>query len=894
MEIVVTHNNMDFDALAAQFGVTRLHPAAKMVLGYPLVGNVRDFLALYRSSLPIVHSKYIDLSTVTRIYVVDCQHAERLDDNLRKFIARGEDLPEIVVYDHHQKDEGGLASIASEASILKRVGAATTLLVDELRKKRARLTPFEATLLALGIYEDTGSLTYSGTTEVDAKCVAYLLKQKVDLEQVNHYIRPKLTEDQVHLMEELVKNAHVEWLEGSQIVVSSGRTETYIDGLATLTRKLLEIMSADATFSAVHMKDRIHLVGRSDSRGMDVRGIVRRFGGDGHPGAGSAVIKNRDLGDVLEELKEAVAEKVQPEPVASEIMTTPVRSIRPTSTMDEASRIMIRYAQDGLVVSEGDEVVGVVSRRDIDQAIHHKLGHAPVQGFMSRPVLSVSPSTRLSEIQHIMVREDIGRLPVLDEDKHLIGLVTRRNVLNTLYGEYAASGGGAFGEEEEEISTFLPKSSRTVRHQIFNDKLEALDVSTQWLCQQIGEVAAHSNMVAYAVGGFVRDLFLGRPNFDLDYVIEGNAIELAEKLEKAFPSRFEVVAKHDRFQTATLLFHAERIREVDLSTARTEYYEFPAALPTVEPSRLEQDLSRRDFTINGLAMCLNPGRYAELVDHFDGLQDLKKKIIRILHPFSFIEDPTRILRAARFGARLGFHLEPKTKECAKRAMNMGIFDNLGGVRLRDEIRMILESNHRLEGLDLLDELGGCLRFLDHGLEYSLRTKTLVRRAERLLTRYKVKEEWIVYLGLLISPVDGDRLQGVLDRLHLANSQKLAISKGIALVGKEELNRSSLKKSEVFRALRGTPAEALAIAACIAPPMTNVRRTISLFLKDLVNVTVRLTGKDLVEMGIEQGPEVGRVLDELLDQRLDGVITSEDQERSYVKGSLETDHSGNRT
>ncbi len=163
-------------------------------------------------------------------------------------------------------------------------------------------------------------------------------------------------------------------------------------------------------------------------------------------------------------------------------------------------------------------------------------------------------------------------------------------------------------------------------------KLKTTAASTLWLCELIGETAGRLGMTGYLVGGCVRDLLLEKENFDLDFVIEGSAIELGEELAKAYPGRLRVVARHERFQTATLEFFCEEKREVDLSTARTEFYEYPAALPTVEPSKLEHDLLRRDFTINALAVCLNPGRFGQLVDYFGGLQDLKDRVVRILHP----------------------------------------------------------------------------------------------------------------------------------------------------------------------------------------------------------------------------------------------------------------------
>src|SRR5262249_3799499 len=176
------------------------------------------------------------------------------------------------------------------------------------------------------------------------------------------------------------------------------------------------------------MRDRIHLVGRSDTPAVDVRTLLREFGGDGHPGAASAVTRGASVAEVSRRVEEVLRSQIKPEQTASEIMTSPVRTIRPRTTMEEASRIMLGYGLEGLVVVEDEHVVGVVSRRDIDQAMHHKLGHAPFQGFMSKPVITICPDTPLSEIQHIMVSEDVGRLPVLEESGRLIGIVSRREV----------------------------------------------------------------------------------------------------------------------------------------------------------------------------------------------------------------------------------------------------------------------------------------------------------------------------------------------------------------------------------------------------------------------------------------------------------------------------------
>ncbi len=872
MEIVLAHNNMDFDALAAQYAVTKLVPNCRMMPGYPLVGNIREFLALYRDTLPISQLKYINLDLVNHFYIVDCQHAERMDETVRRLLADEKHRRTYTIFDHHHMDPDGLGPGARADSIIRQVGSTTTLLVDQIRKRKIKLTAFDATLLTLGIYEDTGCLTYSGTTATDAECVAFLLKCGADLSRVNDFLNPKMSDEQTKLLEQLIGNSTSFIMSGAKVVIARSRCARYLDGLATLTRKLLDIESADAVISVAQMRDRVHIVGRSDTPAIDVRLLVREFGGDGHPGAGSAVTRDHSVEEIAARVEELLKNQVKPEKMAFEIMTTPVRTIRQRTTMEEAGRLLLRYDLDGLVVTEGDQVVGVVSRRDIDQARHHKLSHAPVLGFMSKPVITIKPDTPLSEIQRMMVKEDIGRLPIIDQAGQLVGIVSRREVMNTLYGT---------GGSGEPVMTSIPGQ----QHVQLREKITGLDKPTQWLFEQVGIVAARLNMVAYAVGGCVRDLILGRPNFDLDFVIEGSAIDLAQALETSFPGRLRVVAKHDRFQTATMEFFADRKREVDLSTARVEFYEFPAALPTVEASTLQQDMFRRDFTINALATCLNPGRFGELVDYFGGWHDLEAARIRILHPFSFIEDPTRIVRAARFAARLGFQLEPRTREQAERAVSMGIFDDLGGFRMRSELKLILESPQRMKALDLLGQLGGRLRYLDAQLEWGPRQRMLLRRAERLLSHYPVDDDWVVYLALLLAQVDPERRRKVVDRLHLANDQKNHVDKGLDLPKLHKDMNEELSRSQLHAILHGYSDQSLAIAACLAKPGSPWRRMIKLYFEQLKNVRLLISGADLIRMGYPQGPEIGRVLGKLTEAKLDGKIVSLQEELSFVKDNL---------
>jgi tRNA nucleotidyltransferase (CCA-adding enzyme) len=558
-------------------------------------------------------------------------------------------------------------------------------------------------------------------------------------------------------------------------------------------------------------------------------------------------------------------------------MASPVRTVRPDISMDEAGRIMLRHFLDGLVVMLNEEIVGIVSQRDVDKARHHKLGHASVKGFMSHPVYTVSENSPLSEIQTLMVAHDIGRLPVLNDEGKLVGIVGRRELLLALYGE----------DENAELKAgrLVPKLTITGTEAL----LERIDPQLLLLYKDVGAVAAELNMVAYLVGGCVRDLILDRPNYDIDIVVEGSARDLAKGLVKEFPNNYELVVEHARFNTATLYVYNQNRsendgavrREVDIATARTEYYEYPAALPTVEPSSLEQDLFRRDFTINSLAMCLHPDRLGEIVDYFNGLADLNSGTVRILHPFSFIEDPTRIVRAARFAARFDFKLEARSRMQAERAINLGIFDNLGGIRLKAELRYILESHNRLKALDLLQELGGGLRFIDADIKYDKKVRLHIRRAEKVIANYPQLNPFVVYLGVLCYGLEESKLMEALRRLHLAEDECSWIRDAqVILRGLLELNPNA-KRSELYEVLQGHNEHSLAIAVSVAPMASNLRRSIRLYFEELKDVRSDFRGDDLIKLGIPAGPQVGQILQRLKNARLDRELNNYEEEKNFV-------------
>jgi tRNA nucleotidyltransferase (CCA-adding enzyme) len=412
--------------------------------------------------------------------------------------------------------------------------------------------------------------------------------------------------------------------------------------------------------------------------------------------------------------------------------------------------------------------------------------------------------------------------------------------------------------------------------------LERLPDIAKWLVKEIGSRAAQLNMSAYLVGGPVRDLLLGIPNLDLDFVIEGAAIELAHHLQDKHPDKIQITAEHERFQTTKL--SVQNLR-VDLSTARTEIYEYPAALPRVEASSLSADLYRRDFTINTLAVCINPDRYGELIDYFDGMHDLEKKTIRILHPSSFIEDPTRIVRAARFAARLSFKLDHDTNKQAQTALATGIFDDLGGVRIGSEIKAVLSTAQRLKALDLLASFSGTLCYLDAHLKYDVSAKRNIRCAERVLARYPLTDDWVVYLAVLLQQLDSSRLEDLLARLQLDNDIRNHIRQGLTLPRKLINLKPKSKASEIYHAVHGASDHSLTIAAALAQPGSFARRAIRTYMEKLKAIQTSLTGADLLKMGLQAGPAMGRALSMLKDGRLDGTLKNRNDEIDFIKANF---------
>jgi len=389
--------------------------------------------------------------------------------------------------------------------------------------------------------------------------------------------------------------------------------------------------------------------------------------------------------------------------------------------------------------------------------------------------------------------------------------------------------------------------------------------------QVAGKMAQSQGQSLYLVGGVVRDLLLGRTNFDLDLVVEGNAIELAQQLTKMKQGK---ITTHPRFGTAKIRWNKW---SVDLATARSETYAKPGALPKVKPSSLSSDLFRRDFTINTMAIYLNPTRYGELIDPYGGRDDLRHKLIRVLHEKSFTDDATRIWRGLRYEQRLNFQLETNTLQLLKRDAPM--LDTISGDRTRYELECILQEERPEKVFRRAEELN-VLQKLDPALKGNGWLAEKFKQARQLTSPNL--PPFGLYLALLAYRLTEEQSECLISHLRPSKSAAQTLRDTMAIKTKlQALANPSLDPSGIYRLLHGYSLSAI-MANSLAGDSKVARQHIQSFLTKFRYVKPALNGDDLTRMGIAPGPRIKEILRLLHEARLDRKVTNRQDEESLVR------------
>jgi len=413
------------------------------------------------------------------------------------------------------------------------------------------------------------------------------------------------------------------------------------------------------------------------------------------------------------------------------------------------------------------------------------------------------------------------------------------------------------------------------------NRLRKLSPQFKKILKTSSTLANSSGFNIYLIGGVVRDLILKRKVFDLDIVVEGNAIAFVKKLASLLKSEFR---RHHSFGTATLYFDGHKI---DFATARTESYSHRGALPKVLPSSLAKDLLRRDFTINAMAISLNKADYGELVDIYNGLEDLKKGLIRVLHPESFQDDPTRILRAIRFEQRFSFEIEPGTFKLMKEALAKQSLELVGHHRLRDEITLILKEPSPSGYIKRINGLAG-FSFLDRGIKLDkesfrlfARIKESVLYYEKRFKKYRKLEVWLLYLAAILIKLPASRLKKFFHDFGFRKGERAVVSSIEKSINKIKRLGKHTKASNIYRILEPYSFESILFFYAYYREK-SLRKNIEHFLDKLVNIRLKIKGRDLKAMNLKPDILYNKILKKTLYSKIDKGLKGKRQEAEEVR------------
>ena len=835
IQLILTHNYLDFDALSSLYAAKKLYPKAIAYTSKSMERKVYEFYLLYKDILRFQENyEYItsNKDNIEKIILVDNHYLNRIDKNIQEIFKEGNYI--IEIYDHHESGD-----IKGNIEFIERTGSTTTILVEKLIENKIPIDPIEATIFLIGIYQDTGNFTFANTTPKDLKIASILLERGADLNIINYYLHEKLTDEQKEFLNELLKNSKEEIIRGYKVVVSKLKKEKYIESLSILAHKVLDEKEGDILFILLQVKEKIYVLGRTRLPNIDLRDILKEFNPGGHKSATTVVLNsnNIELDDLEKLLKERLLIFLPKDFTAKDIMSYPVVTIPPDTSIREAFKIMMKYGYGGLCVEENGKLIGIISRRDVEKAINLKLTKRKVKSFMSKPVITITPETSISEIERILVKKNIGRVPVVENGK-IVGIITRQDTLKFrfLKSQTYAPLGSIFQIQEEKI------------------------INSPWreILEELRNLTSQYNISIYAIGGFVRDLLLGIPNYDLDIVVEGDINIVISKIMDKWTGKVKV---HDEFGTSEIVINGKRI---DIATARTEYYEEPGSLPKVERSSFWLDLKRRDFTINALAMSLNEENFGEIIDLYGGLEDLTRKELRVLHNLSFIEDPTRILRGIRLEVRLSFSFEEKTFSLLKEAIEHGFLKKIGKERLREEIILILNEKEPVKVLRRLEEL--------NAINQIFPIKNLPKNIEKTLDilRKEYPEDYNIQVLDIISNANEEDSKKWLEELHFSKKTIYYFS-----ILKKYMEKETIDERDILF-LYELPIHILLLISINAKRKKDILR-IKLLKEKKVPY---MTGEELISLGIK-GRKIGETLKLLFLKHCYGLIKDKQDEIKLV-------------
>lgn len=873
--IVTCHANADFDAFAAMLAASKLYAPCDLLFPGTQEKNLEKlFKEIQRDPHDIDNLNFLDSQSLAwerydELIIVDTRQRSRLH-HVWKLL----DNPGIKVqaWDHHPDTSDDVHAYPTHIS---HAGAITSTLVIKLRDRGFTITPREASLLGLGIYSDTGSFAYSSTSGDDFEAAAWLLSQGMDINIIRERAAFEMTSVHVHALNSLLESVQSYRVNGIEVFLAEASLEYYLGDFAYLAHRLMEMEKFTVLFAIGRMDDRIQVVARSRSSAINVGAICSSFGGGGHVYAASASIRDMSLSQVHDGILNALYLQQSGEKTAKDYMSAPAVGIEEGHTIREADELMMHFGLKTVpIFSSGTRCfVGLLDSSTSQRAIAHGLADSPVDDYMLRGAQSLPPDATLKDITTVIVGARQRLVPIVQENL-VIGVVTRTDLISI------------FAQEPGRMDTGsrVPKArslSRAMEERLPQDILKVLKCA--------GELGHKLASPVYVVGGFVRDLLLKTPNHDIDLVIEGDGLGFASKLAQALHGRVRI---HKKFLTSVVLYPNDKGEEqrIDVATARLEYYESPAALPTVEHSSIKMDLYRRDFSINALAIRLDSTHLGEIVDFFGGQRDIKDGIIRVLHTLSFVEDPTRCLRAVRFEQRYHFRLGASTEKLIRNAISLHLLDKLSPARIFNELEHIANEETVINAVLRLDELG-ILGALQPQLALTSEKKRILPRIGRIINWYRllfldeeIKPWLVLFLGLVSSSSYIDTLTAF-ERLGIPQPLKTYVMNGREHMrgirpALRRIMAGPLKVSEFCKLVAPLSIEAL-LYLMASTNNSELRRALSRYITSWRNMTLDINGNDLSRWGLTPSPLYGIILNKLLQAKLDGEANNTEEQESLA-------------
>jgi tRNA nucleotidyltransferase (CCA-adding enzyme) len=869
MDIITTHLNADFDALGAMLGAKKLYPGAAMVFSGSQEGNLRHFLENSDYPFGFLKIRHIDFDKVSRLIIVDIKTSSRI--GVFADLLDQSDIS-VHIYDHHPETS---KTIHGDFECIRKVGATTTILTKLIREKGISLSSEEATIMLMGIYEDTSFLSSPSTRPNDLYAAAWLLECGADLTAISEHVNRGLSTSQFHLLNNLLDAAEKIIINDIVVVISAVSVKEYIADIAVLAHRMLELEDIDVLFVLVEMENRTYFIARSIIESVDVGQVAKEFGGGGHIYAASATIHSKTLIQAREELIKILREKIKPVKRAVDIMNRPVRWISEECNIQEARDFLLRYHLNTLVVLDRhEEFAGIITRQIVDRALTHKMEDSPVSDCMHADVRVATPHTPLRETGKLMIEGHQGFLPVV-EGKKVVGVISRGDLLHVIHDDMA---------HHRKTADDHRVKLRTHHKNLKNLLHERLPASHEKIIQLVGEIADELNLSIYLVGGVVRDLLLRAENLDMDVVVEEDGITFAKCLARRVNGRLRA---HEKFCTAVVVFPDGF--KLDIATARTEFYKHPAALPIVDISSIKQDLYRRDFTINAMAVRINKKGFGELIDFFNGQQDLKDRLIRVLHSLSFVEDPARVFRAIRFEKRLGFRIGSHTLNLMRNTVRQGFCDQLDSMRLLYELNMIFQETDpipifdRMADMDLLKSVQPELNNNKNFLKRMKSIKTVLDWYHFLFLPQKPDIKLIYLMGFMqdIIPAEVDNLTKRFflspRREEIITTTQTEYKRVLCFLDKT----GDISNILLFDTLTHLPLETLLFYMATAETERAPER-ISRYLTTLAKIKIKITGDDLIKMGLSPGPIFREIFREVNHKQMEGHLSSRKAQLEYVR------------